>query len=60
LDKAEIEKRWPEAVARARELREVFGDGVRLLWAKNQNGEELGKPSERIECRPSAYSSPRR
>jgi hypothetical protein len=38
----EIAKRFPEAVAFARQFRDVFGPGVRLIYARNQNGEELG------------------
>jgi hypothetical protein len=33
--KQEIAQRFPEAVAFARLMREVFGDGVRILYAKN-------------------------
>lgn len=57
MNKEEIAERWPEAVALARELRAVFGEGVRLLYAKNERGEELGRPSERSGCPQSADSS---
>lgn len=40
---AEVAARWPEAVAFARAMREVFGDGVKLTYARNAKGEELGK-----------------
>ena len=33
---------FPEAVAFARSLREVFGDGVKLTYARNARGDELG------------------
>jgi hypothetical protein len=39
----QVAERWPEAVARARELREVFGDGVRMFYARNAEGDELGR-----------------
>jgi hypothetical protein len=43
----------PEAVAIARSFREVFGQGVRLLYAKNKlTGAELGRLSPRA---PSGY-----
>lgn len=36
----------PEAVALAQAFRAVFGDGVKLLYAKNlKTGAELGKPT---------------
>lgn len=57
MNKEEIAERWPEAVKLARELRSVFGDGVRLLYARNERGEELGRPSERAGCPPSVDSS---
>lgn len=40
----EIAAAFPEAVAIARQFREVFGSGVRLVYARNSAGEELGKP----------------
>lgn len=48
----EIAERFPEAVAFARALRDAFGPGVRLVYARNRQGEELGRldlaqPSER-------------
>ena len=43
--KEEIARRWPEAVEIARTYREVFGPEVRLIYAKNDRGEELGKRS---------------
>jgi hypothetical protein len=39
----EIAQRFPEAVAFARQFRDVFGPGVRLIYARNQRGEELGR-----------------
>jgi hypothetical protein len=39
----EIASTFPEAVAVARQFRDVFGPGVRLIYARNQRGEELGK-----------------
>lgn len=39
----EIAHEWPEAVTFARAIRQVFGDGVRLLHARNAAGRELGK-----------------
>lgn len=41
----EIAARWPEAVTFARTMRAVFGDGVKLIYAKNAAGEVLGRPS---------------
>jgi hypothetical protein len=46
LTKAEVEQRFPEAVQLARQFREIFGDDVRLVYAKNAKGETLGKSSE--------------
>lgn len=44
MNKQEIAERWPEAVAIARQFRDVFGDGVRLTYAKDKaTGAELGK-----------------
>jgi len=43
LTREEIARRWPSAVAIARQYRAVFGDGVRLKWARNAAGEVLGK-----------------
>lgn len=40
---AEIEAAFPEAVQFARQLREVFGDGVKLVYARNAQGQEIGK-----------------
>jgi hypothetical protein len=39
----DIARKFPEAVAFARQLRDVFGPEVRLLYARNQQGEELGR-----------------
>lgn len=45
LSPEDIAERWPEAVAHARDLREVFGDGVRLLYAKDkETGDEIKRP----------------
>lgn len=50
MTKDEIAARWPDAVSKARELREVFGDGVRLLYARNEAGDELGRrPAEPLQ-----------
>lgn len=38
----EIARKFPEAVAFAREIREA-DPGVRLRWARNAQGEELGR-----------------
>lgn len=40
-----IERAFPEAVALAKSLREVFGDGVKILYARNADGEEIGSPN---------------
>lgn len=43
LTKAEVARAFPEAVAFARELRAVFGDGVRLMGAINyKTGASIG------------------
>lgn len=42
---AEVEAAFPEAVQFARQLREVFGDGVKILYARNAQGQEIGKPT---------------
>ena len=39
----EIAAKFPEAVAVARAFREVFGEGVRLIYARNPAGETLGR-----------------
>lgn len=39
----DIARRFPEAVQIARAFREVFGEGVRLTYARNAAGEELGR-----------------
>lgn len=45
LSPDDIAERWPEAVTHAKDLREVFGDGVRLLYAKDkESGEEIRRP----------------
>lgn len=40
-DAEEIARLWPGAVQFARTFREVFGDGVRLIYARNSAGDEL-------------------
>lgn len=45
MTREEIAARWPEAVQFAQAMREVFGEGVRLTYARNSEGDELGKPS---------------
>ena len=47
MTREEVERRFPEAVAFARQIRDVFGPDVRLIYARNQQGEELGRPTER-------------
>lgn len=42
MTKDEIAQRFPEAVQFAREMRDVFGSGVRIVYAKNNSGEQLG------------------
>lgn len=39
----DVAQRFPDAVALARQFRELFGDGVRLTYARNAAGEELGR-----------------
>lgn len=46
LDKAEVARRFPVAVQFAALMREAFGDDVRLIYAKNAEGDTLGKPSD--------------
>ena len=43
MTREEIAAKFPEAVAFARAIREVFGDGVKLTYARNAAGEELGR-----------------
>ena len=50
MTKEEIAQRFPTAVQIAREYREIFGDGVRLLWAKGK-GAELGRPISSMPLR---------
>lgn len=39
----DIERSFPEAVALAKALREVFGSGVKILYARNTEGDEIGR-----------------
>jgi len=41
---SETAQRFPEAASFARAMREVFGPSVRLTYARNAQGEEIGKP----------------
>ena len=45
LSRVEVRKLFLTVVAFADQCREVFGDGVRLVYAK-ENGYEIGKRSE--------------
>lgn len=59
LTKDEVARAFPEAVAFARELRAVFGDGVRLLGAINyKTGAAIGtlQPSAGRAEAPAAVS----
>jgi hypothetical protein len=47
MTREEIARKFPEAVAFAREFRPA-DTGVKILYARNQQGEELG----RLECFP--------
>lgn len=40
----DVEEAFPEAVAFARAMREVFGEDVRLSYARNSQGQQIGKP----------------
>jgi len=40
---AQVQEQFAVAVAFARELRAVFGPDVRLVYARNERGEELGR-----------------
>lgn len=40
----EVKAAFPEAVAFAKAFREVFGDAVKLTYARNQQGQEIGRP----------------
>jgi hypothetical protein len=42
MTREEIARKFPEAVAFAREFRPA-DPGVRILYARNQQGEELGR-----------------
>lgn len=44
VDAKYVRENFPVCVAFADECRKVFGDGVKLVHAK-ENGKELGKPS---------------
>jgi len=41
--KAAIAETWPEAVEFAQAMREAFGDDVKLIYARNQSGQEIGR-----------------
>lgn len=43
MTREEIAERFPQAVEFARLMRDTFGDGVRLTYARNASGEELGR-----------------
>ena len=45
MTKEEVALRFPEAVEIARKFRDTFGDGVRILYARNRDGETLGRPT---------------
>lgn len=45
LTKDEVEQYFPEAVQFARLMREAFGDDLKMIYAKNANGNTLGRPS---------------
>ena len=45
MDKDEVRRQFPTVVAFADECRAVFGDGVKLVYAR-ENGREIGKRSE--------------
>lgn len=42
MNKDEVRRLFPECVAFADQCRDIFGDGVRLIYAK-ENGREIGK-----------------
>lgn len=42
MDKDEVRRQFPTVIAFADEVRAVFGDGVKLVYAK-ENGREIGK-----------------
>ncbi len=44
MDKDTVRRLFPHSVAFADECRAVFGDGVKLVYAK-ENGREIGKKS---------------
>ncbi|MDC8446442.1 MAG: hypothetical protein LV471_11020 [Nitrosomonas sp.] len=44
MNKEEVRKNFPECCSVADEFRKVFGNGVRLIYAK-ENGMEIGKLS---------------
>lgn len=39
----DVAEAFPEAVALAKRYRELFGDGVRLVYARNSAGLEIGR-----------------
>lgn len=45
ISASELAERFPEAVAFARAMRDVFGPDTKLLYAMNRAGDEIGKPS---------------
>lgn len=44
MDKSEVRRLFPSVIAFADDCRAVFGDGVKLVYAK-ENGREIGKAS---------------
>lgn len=45
MNKEEVRRLFPECVSFADECRSVFGDGVKLVYAK-EGGREIGKRTE--------------
>ena len=44
MDKDTVRRLFPSVIAFADSMRAVFGDGVKLVWAK-ESGREIGKAS---------------
>ena len=44
MTRDDIAAMFPEAAARCTELRALFGADARLTWAKNAQGDEIGRP----------------
>lgn len=53
----EVSAAFPEATRFARDLRAVFGDGVKIIYARNAHGQEIGR-REKTDLRLPTHAEP--